>query len=62
MINISKIDSKIGNELHIPLNRKVYSKMDSCLMQQSAMGRVYNNMLVEISHQFHSHIKNNLKK
>ena len=61
MINISKIDSKIGNELHIPLNRKVYSKMDSCLMQ-SAMGRVYNNMLVEISHQFHSHIKNNLKK
>jgi hypothetical protein len=61
MINISKIDSKIGNELHIPLNIKVYNKMDSFLMQNT-MGRVYNNMLVEISHQFHSLIKNNLKK
>ena len=61
MRNISKIDLKITNELHSPLNIKVYKKMDSCLMQNT-MGRVYNNMLIEVSHQFHSLIKNNLKK
>jgi len=60
MINISKIGLKINNELHSPLNIKVYKKMDFCL--QNTMGRVYNNMLVEVGHQFHSLIKNNLKK
>lgn len=62
MIKISNIGSKIDNELHSPLNIKVYKKMDSCLMQNTIMGRVYNNMLIEVSHQFYSHIKNNLKK
>ena len=60
MIDISKIGLKISNELHVPLNIKVYNKMDSCL--QNTMGRVYNNMLVEVGHQFHSLIKNKLKK
>lgn len=61
MRNLSKIGLKITNELHTPLNIKVYKKMDSCLMQNT-MGRVYNNMLVGISHQFYPLIKNNLKK
>jgi hypothetical protein len=60
MVNIGKIGSKICNELQVPLNIKVYKKMDFCL--QNTMGRVYNNMLVEVNHQFHSLIKNNLKK
>jgi hypothetical protein len=33
--------------------------MDFCL--QNIMGRVYDNMLVEVSHQFYSLIKNNVK-
>jgi hypothetical protein len=60
MINISKIDLKITNKLHSPLNIKVYKEMDFCL--QNIMGRVYDNMLVEVSHQFYSLIKNNVKK
>lgn len=60
MINISKIDLKITNKLHSPLNIKVYKKMDFC--SQNIMGRVYDNMLVEVSHQFYSLIKNNIKK
>jgi hypothetical protein len=62
MTDISKIIcSKIINKLHPPLNKKVDKKMDSYLMQ-NIMDRVYNNMLVEVNHQFHSLIKNNLKK
>ena len=61
MINISKIGSKICNELHVPLNIKVDKKMDSCLMQ-NIMDRAYNNMGGEISIQFYTLIRENLKK
>ena len=62
MINISKIIClKIINNLHPPLNKKVDKKINHYLMQ-NIMDRGYNNMLVEVGHQFHSLIKNNLKK
>ena len=60
MTDISKIGSKIYNELHVPLNIKVYKKMDFCL--QNTMDRVYNNMGGEISIQFYTLIRENLKK
>lgn len=62
MIDIRKIIAlKMINKLHSHLNIKVYKKMDSYLMQ-NIMDRSYNNMLVEISSQFCTLIKDNLKK
>jgi len=62
MTDISKIIClKIVSNLGPPLNKKVDKKMDSYLMQ-NIMDRVYNNMLVEVNHQFHALIQENLKK
>jgi hypothetical protein len=61
MINISKIGLKISNELHSPLNKKVDKKIDHYLMQ-NIMDRGYNNMGGEISIQFYTLIRENLKK
>lgn len=62
MIDISKIIClKMINKLHPPLNKKVDKKIDYYLMQ-NIMDRGYKNMLVEVSHQFYSLVKNNVKK
>jgi hypothetical protein len=62
MIDISKIIClKMINNLHTPLNKKVDKKMDSYLMQ-NIMDRGYNNMGGEISIQFYTLIRENLKK
>jgi len=61
MTDISKIIClKIISNLGPPLNKKVDKKMDSCL--QNTMDRVYNNMGGEISIQFYTLIRENLKK